>query len=336
MENKEEIVIWLNNNKNRQESEIRSFLLSKMQEAGQKESWQKSYFLKDLKRIYKDCPANILKIINDLEKESEAQTKEEDKKKGGWGGYVVAGLIYAMAQSFNKSSLDALIIIVIAIVAWIFYRRLKSKIKVKNEVAKVVITAVLMLAVSAFLIGFLTSLADRWQAIAVRTPFGSGVVRKDVETMTQLNSGLGAYLADYQKQINAAQNSIEEKADSSVAYSNNITGYQNLEKLSNERYARFVLYSNQVKPILGTYSPSLMDAFSQMADAAENTKNVSNDVFEAEINYYQALLDGLSKAEINTKISTLNNAVDRFNQEQQTATQATSNWQKAYDKFFGS
>ena len=79
-----------------------------------------------------------------------------------------------------------------------------------------------------------------------------------------------------------------------------------------------------------------MDAFSQMADAAENTKNVSNDVFEAEINYYQALLDGSSETEINTKISAVNNAVDKYNQEQQTATQATSNWQKEYDKFFGS
>ena len=334
--NKEQIVTWLDNNKDKQEVEIRSFLLSKMQEADQKESWQKSYFLKDLKRICKHCPANILKIINDLEKESEAQTKEEDKKKGGWGGYIVAGLIYTMAQSFNKSTLDGLIILVMVIMAWIFYRRLKSKIKVKNEVAKAVITAVLMLVVSAFLIGFLTSLADQWRAIAVRTPFGSGVVHTDVETMTQLNSGLGADFADFQKQIDIAQNSINETTDSSVAYSNNIAAYQNLEKLSNERYAKFVAYSNQVKPILGTYSPSLMDAFSQMADAAENTKNVSNDVFGAKINYYQALLDGSSETEINTKISAVNAAVDKFNQEQQTATQATSNWQKAYDKFFGS
>ena len=193
-----------------------------------------------------------------------------------------------------------------------------------------------MLVVSAFLIGFLTSLADQWRAIAVRTPFGSGVVHTDVETMTQLNKDLGADFADFQKQIDAAQNSIDEKADSNVAYSNNIAAYQNLEKLSNERYARFVLYSNQVKPILGTYSPSLMDAFSQMADAAENTKNVSNGVFEAKINYYQALLNGSPETEINIEILAVNNWVDKFNQEQQTATQAISNWQKAYDKFFGS
>ena len=161
MENKEEIVIWLNNNTEKQESEIKSFLLSKMQAAGQKEPWQKDYFIKDLKRIYKDCPASILKIIDDLEKENKEQMKKEDKKRRRWGGYITAGLIFAGAESFRKTSLGGLIVLVVAIGAGFFYYRLKSKIKIKNEIVKSILTFLILFVISGFLVGFLTSLINR-------------------------------------------------------------------------------------------------------------------------------------------------------------------------------
>ncbi len=161
MENKEEIVIWLKNNAEKPESEIRAFLLSKIQEAGQKESWQKDYFLRDLKRICKDCQSNILKIINDLEKENKGQIKKEDKAKRRWGGYITAGLIFAGAQSFRSTSSGEIIVFIVAIGAWFFYYRLKAKIKLKNEIVKSILTFLILFVISGLLVGFLTSLSNR-------------------------------------------------------------------------------------------------------------------------------------------------------------------------------
>ena len=79
-------------------------------------------------------------------------------KSGFWGGYIVAGLIFTLAQGFNKSTFDGFIISVIAIGAGFLYYRLKSKIKNKNEGAKGIIAFFILLIASGFLIGFLTVL----------------------------------------------------------------------------------------------------------------------------------------------------------------------------------
>lgn len=158
-ENKQEITNWLNDNAGKPENEIRSFLLSKIESTGQ-EFWQKYYVLQDLKIICKDCPDNILGIIKDLENENKQQTKQEGKTKRRWGGYIIAGIVFAIASDFRKTSSGELIVLIIAAGTWFFYYRLKSKLKIKNETVKIVTTFVILYIAAGLLIGFLTSLVN--------------------------------------------------------------------------------------------------------------------------------------------------------------------------------
>lgn len=99
--------------------------------------------------------------------------KEENKrqaqsvliKKSWWqanpkwlGGFIVAGSVWYFAQNFNKTPFDNLTILIVAIGAGFLYYRLKSKIKIKNEIAKIILTFVILEIVAGFLIGFLTVL----------------------------------------------------------------------------------------------------------------------------------------------------------------------------------
>lgn len=158
---KEKIVFWLNNNAGKSESEIKSFLLSRIQEEGLEESWQKHYFLTELKRICRGCPANISRIINDLEKENRGQLKKWDKKQRRWGGYITAGLIFAGSKSLGETFWGQFVVPIVAIGAGFFYYRLKEKIKIKNEVVRSVLTFVILSIISALLAGFLTGLLNR-------------------------------------------------------------------------------------------------------------------------------------------------------------------------------
>jgi predicted PurR-regulated permease PerM len=208
--------------------------------------------------------------------ENEAVKIQESKptKTGRWfAGYVVAGLIWTFAQSFKKNTVDEFIVLVVAIGAGFFYHRIKSKIKIKNEAARIIVTFIIIEIIAGALIGFSTTIANRWQDIAVRTPLGTDIAKKDGENLTQLNRDLQTYLTSFQPQWDAAQNSIDEKSESRATYSANVASYRNLLRLNNERYTRFVQYSDQVKSVLSKYSSNLMDAFSQMVTAAENTKN---------------------------------------------------------------
>ena len=71
MENKEEIVIWLKNNAEKSDEEIRNFIFSELngEDFQNKESWHKHYFLEDLKSSTNGFPKKVLKIINDVQKE---------------------------------------------------------------------------------------------------------------------------------------------------------------------------------------------------------------------------------------------------------------------------
>jgi hypothetical protein len=65
---KQEISTWLNNASEKSESEIMSFLLLKIEEAGLKESWQKHYFLEELKKMSGVYSNNILEVFKKIEK----------------------------------------------------------------------------------------------------------------------------------------------------------------------------------------------------------------------------------------------------------------------------
>lgn len=77
-------------------------------------------------------------------------------KKFGVGSYVTMGLIWVFAQSFKKSNIDELVVLTIAIIAGIFYCRLKSKIGIKNNAIAAIVTFFILEIISGFLIGVLT------------------------------------------------------------------------------------------------------------------------------------------------------------------------------------
>jgi len=95
--------------------------------------------------------------------ETELQAKpvsETPKRKflDGLGGYVVAGMIYALAQNagFDRTPYDGLIILVVAIFCAVYYYRLKKKIK-SNELVRVICAFLILEVIAAVLIGFLTA-----------------------------------------------------------------------------------------------------------------------------------------------------------------------------------
>lgn len=264
-------------------------------------------------------------------------------KKSWWradskwfGGYIVAGTIWYYSEKFKQTPIDSLIVLFIAIAAGFFYYRLKSKIRVKNEIARIVITFLILEIIAGGLIGLFTSLANNWETIIVRTPLGTEIAMRDRDSLTQLNQNQKTYLADFQVRWDTAQNNIDDEIDSKVGYTNNIVAYKTLQKLNNERQDRVIQYFNQVSPILVKYSQSLVDAFSQLVKSDEKARNVYNDIFIAKINYYQAIIDNRPEAEISAKVLIVNNAVDKVSAVVQEGARDQQNYQKIYNDFFGS
>jgi len=80
-------------------------------------------------------------------------------KKNRWfAGYIIAGIIWYLARGFYKTPIDGIIILIIAILCGYFYHRLKSKVKIKNNGVRIIVTFLILEVVAAFLIGFLTTL----------------------------------------------------------------------------------------------------------------------------------------------------------------------------------
>jgi hypothetical protein len=92
----------------------------------------------------------------DLKKENLPQMITIKKRR--FGSYIVAGLIWTFAQNFKKTALDELIILIIAIGTGFLYYPLKSKIKIKNEILRIILTFIIIEIVAGGLIGFLTAL----------------------------------------------------------------------------------------------------------------------------------------------------------------------------------
>lgn len=91
-------------------------------------------------------------------KENQPQITTTKKRWFGGGSYIVAGLTWVFAQNFKKTIADELIILVLAIGVGFFYYPLKSKIKIKNEIVKIILTFIILEIVAGFLTGFLTTL----------------------------------------------------------------------------------------------------------------------------------------------------------------------------------
>ncbi len=110
-----------------------------------------------------------------------APVKTKKKWNRGLGGFIVSGLIYAFAQeSFNKSGVDAAIILAVALGAWPLYYFLKSKIR-ESEWVRIVVAFLIIEIIAGFLIGFSIRMTDRFSATAVGAPsLAPTAVKKDV------------------------------------------------------------------------------------------------------------------------------------------------------------
>lgn len=70
---KQEVVIWLKNNTEKTDKEIKEFLFLQMKDDSFKESWNKYYFLEDLKSSTYGLPKNVKGIIKEVQKEIDNQ-----------------------------------------------------------------------------------------------------------------------------------------------------------------------------------------------------------------------------------------------------------------------
>ena len=80
------------------------------------------------------------------------------KEQRWFAGYIVAGIIWWVAQGFYKTPYDGIIILIIAILCGVFYHRLKAKINIKSEFVRIVVTFIILEIIAGALVGFLTRL----------------------------------------------------------------------------------------------------------------------------------------------------------------------------------
>ena len=95
--------------------------------------------------------------------ENEVDKQSTSKKAGKWfAGYIVAGLIFAIAKqtNFTKTLGGELTVAVVAIGAGFFYHRLKEKIKIKNNVARFIVTFIILEMIAGALVGLLIPFAN--------------------------------------------------------------------------------------------------------------------------------------------------------------------------------
>jgi len=88
----------------------------------------------------------------------QTNTVTKSVKKQWIGGYVTAGAIWYYSQGFRKSPIDEVIVMIVAIGSGFIYYLLKSKITIKNEIIKVIITFLLIGFIAQFVNAFLTTL----------------------------------------------------------------------------------------------------------------------------------------------------------------------------------
>lgn len=279
--------------------------------------------------------------------DSEKNTKtvsEVSTKKSWWradpkwiGGYIVAGAVWYYSEKFRQTTIDSIIVLVIAIAAGFFFYRIHAKLgSIKNYILRDISAFFIVLIIAGAAIGFLTAIANNWQAVAVRTPLGSQIATADAAQLTQLNNDLKTYEANFQTSSDQIRGTIDEQTNSKAVFQNNINDYQELQKLTDEQYAKFAIYVSQITPILSKYSSDLSgDTLSGLATASVNTQNAYDDIFNTKIAYYQALFDGKSSAQVETARLAANDAVDRFTPVQQASAQALQRFQTAYNAFLG-
>ncbi|MFA5359989.1 MAG: hypothetical protein WC349_03475 [Patescibacteria group bacterium] len=127
-------------------------------------------------------------LITNNEVNKQEFQKPTSAKKKLLGGYVVAGLVVAMAQGFIKTTNDKIIVTVIAIASGFLYYPIKSKIKIKHEGTRFIIAFIVIEIIAGALIGISTSIANDWEKFAVKKTDNEFSVEEVKSEWVQLSS----------------------------------------------------------------------------------------------------------------------------------------------------
>ena len=91
----------------------------------------------------------------------DSQSKSFKLKKGsGWiGGFITAGIIWTEMWPRAKTVIDEVALLAIVILSWIFYYRLKAKIKfAKSSIVRSLTSAIVVMIVAAFVFGVFSAI----------------------------------------------------------------------------------------------------------------------------------------------------------------------------------
>jgi hypothetical protein len=99
--NKEEIKKWLQNNKDKSEEEIKTFLLPAINKDEFGEAWTKDYFLEDLKNPNNGLSKNALEVISEIQKNNKKiEIKEKKDKEDKNKDYFIPSFIFALSTGW--------------------------------------------------------------------------------------------------------------------------------------------------------------------------------------------------------------------------------------------
>lgn len=119
-----------------------------------------SYDKKPLKYVEtKKVESNKIENNKNMENKEDIQQTTSTNKRW-YAPYIVAGLIIAGAQGFIRNYGGEFIILVFAIAAGFFYYPLKSKINIKNNIARIVITFLILEIIAGLFSGISVGLIN--------------------------------------------------------------------------------------------------------------------------------------------------------------------------------
>ncbi|HKC04600.1 MAG TPA: hypothetical protein VKC54_01905 [Patescibacteria group bacterium] len=83
------------------------------------------------------------------------KSKQQVKTEKWYAPYLVVSLTWGLAASFRSTDIGVIVVLIVAIAAGIFYRRVKTKVK------STILAVILIEVIAAVLIGSLTAITNR-------------------------------------------------------------------------------------------------------------------------------------------------------------------------------
>jgi len=113
------------------------------------------------RQVIRRSNGGIIKIIlMNMENKENIQQLVLDKNKW-YAPYIVAGLIFGVGSAFAKTLIGGeFILTIVAMGTGFFYYPLKSKIKIKNRIARIITTFLILEIIAGLLVGVLAGLTN--------------------------------------------------------------------------------------------------------------------------------------------------------------------------------